>query len=172
MITEAVVCLVLHCSRCNTVHTDEDGGDVYHWTRDGIDKAFPAEPNLESLRNPDEEGWRRFGDRILCGDCQQWDENADQWREKGPLRGVEEAVAVRARLAYTRPDHVGRRSLAVDLLNHIDEGIPGSPIRYRGEQIWLHTTGQVEGWLRLFFEEAGLVEPADDDFEAADGSRG
>lgn len=41
------------------------------------------------------------------------------------------------------------RALAAELLDSMEAGeIPGSPIRYQGEEIWLHTTGQVEGWLR------------------------
>ncbi|MFD9950559.1 hypothetical protein ACFWYW_57475 [Nonomuraea sp. NPDC059023] len=55
--------------------------------------------------------------------------------------------------------------LAVALLDDIEDGkIPGSPIRYRGEEIWLHTTGQVEGWLRTRLEQAGLIQPVEDDW--------
>ncbi|MEU4224339.1 hypothetical protein AB0F17_08600 [Nonomuraea sp. NPDC026600] len=56
--------------------------------------------------------------------------------------------------------------LAYALLNDLDDGnLPGSPIRYHGEEIWLHTTGQVEGWLRAHLEKAGLIEPVEDNWE-------
>lgn len=49
------------------------------------------------------------------------------------------------------------------LLDDLDDGnLPGSTIRYRGEEIWLHTAGQVEGWIRTFFERKGF-ETSDDD---------
>jgi len=38
-----------------------------------------------------------------------------------------------------------------DLIDNMGD-IPGSAIRYNGEEIWLHTSGQVEGWLRGFME--------------------
>jgi hypothetical protein len=54
--------------------------------------------------------------------------------------------------------------LAQALLDDLEDGnLPGSPIRYRGEEVWLHTTGQVEGWLRTHLENAGLIEPAKDE---------
>jgi hypothetical protein len=57
-------------------------------------------------------------------------------------------------------------ALAQALLDDLDNGnLPGSPIRYRGEEIFLHTTGQVEGWLRTHLENADLIEAADDDWE-------
>ena len=56
--------------------------------------------------------------------------------------------------------------LARTLLDDIENGnLPGSPIRYRGEEIFLHTTGQVEGWLRAHLEKAGLIKPFDDVWE-------
>ncbi|MEV0382341.1 hypothetical protein [Nonomuraea sp. NPDC050643] len=56
--------------------------------------------------------------------------------------------------------------LARTLLDSIENGeLPGSPIRHQGEEIFLHTTGQVEGWLRTCLEKAGLIEPVEDDWE-------
>ncbi|MET9339236.1 hypothetical protein [Nonomuraea sp. NPDC003804] len=56
--------------------------------------------------------------------------------------------------------------LAQALLDDLEDGnLPGSPIRHRGEEVWLHTTGQVEGWLRTHLEAAGLIEPVEDVWE-------
>lgn len=159
MIIEAVDCLVLHCSRCNKPSGDEDEG-VNHWTSvRQIEKAFP-----EGKEGTD--GWRKIGDRYLCEDCHELDQDGEA-AEKGPLRGIDEAVAMHARLAYKQPDHSSRRAVAIELLDHLDaKGIPGSPIRHRGEEIWLHTTGQVEGWLRTYLENAGLVESVEAGFKS------
>lgn len=63
----------------------------------------------------------------------------------------------------------GAAALALALLDDIENGnLPGSPIRYRGEEIFLHTTGQVEGWLRTHLEKAGLIEAVEDDWEPED----
>lgn len=96
MITEIVACLVLHCDRCNKPSGDEDEGRVTHWKSHAeIAEAFP-----EGKEGPD--GWRRIGDRHLCGDC--CEETPDgAWVEKEPLRAIDEAIAVRARLDYQPP---------------------------------------------------------------------
>ena len=47
------------------------------------------------------------------------------------------------------------RALAAELLNSVGDGdIPGSAIRWSGHEIWVHTTGQVQGWLRDRLERA------------------
>lgn len=97
MVIETVACLVLRCSRCNKPCGNEDEGDgTFHWkTRAELAKAFP-----QGKEGPD--GWRRFGDRHLCGDCtEQTPDGA--WVEKGPLRAIDEATVVRARLDYQPP---------------------------------------------------------------------
>lgn len=60
---------------------------------------------------------------------------------------------------------IDARTLAAALLDDVEYGnLPGFPIRHQGEEIWLHTTGQVQGWLRTYLEKAGLIEA--DDFGA------
>lgn len=67
MITEAVICVILHCSRCNKAFRDDvedDFSGVMHW------------PNADAITNEfvkgagEYGGWRRFGDRFVCSRCQ------------------------------------------------------------------------------------------------------
>lgn len=54
-------------------------------------------------------------------------------------------------IAAVLPAHerMVREQVAHELTYSCADGdIPGSPIRHEGEEIWVHTTGQVEGWLR------------------------
>lgn len=167
MITEPADCIKLHCSRCNAVQVDEDERGVIHWGSVASIVAAFEQNDIEGVQ-----GWRCFKDRYVCIDCWDYDEETDTWAEK-PVSGIDEAVFLRARLAYKKPDHLGRKALAAELLDHVDDGIPGSAIRHHGYEIWLHTTGQVEGWLRTYLESAGLVEEVEDDFtpDAAGRSR-
>lgn len=42
------------------------------------------------------------------------------------------------------------------LIDELDHGsLPGSKIRWQGHEIWLHTTPQVEGWIRTYIEQGG-----------------
>ncbi|TDD31674.1 hypothetical protein E1287_25780 [Actinomadura sp. KC06] len=63
----------------------------------------------------------------------------------------------------TNPDETTiRRTMAAEILDRLDDGdIPGSPIRWQGHEIWVHTTGQVEGWLRTWLEREAITS-ADD----------
>lgn len=76
-----------------------------------------------------------------------------------------------ARETDVKPTKVATAALLAQvLLDSLDNGdLPGSPIRHRGEEIFLHTTGQVEGWLRTCLEKAGVLEPFDDSWEPAGG---
>lgn len=55
-----------------------------------------------------------------------------------------------------------RKQMAYELLNHLDDGgIPGTVIRWEGREIWIHTTGQVEGWLRAWLEHEAITSVSD-----------
>ncbi len=50
---------------------------------------------------------------------------------------------------------LGRKALADDLRDGLDNGeIPGSVIRWNGHEVWIHTTEQVDSWLRSRLEES------------------
>lgn len=87
MITETVMCLVLRCNRCNEPLIDTDETDqVIHWdNRADISKAFAENAKLH--------GWRQFGDRIVCDECQTDD---DEPCEREPLPPIDEAAINRA----------------------------------------------------------------------------
>jgi hypothetical protein len=48
-----------------------------------------------------------------------------------------------------------RRQLLVELFDQAEDGaIPGTVIRHDGYEVWIHTTGQVTGWLHTLQEQA------------------
>lgn len=56
-----------------------------------------------------------------------------------------------------------RRKTIVDMIDSADYGVmQGQHIPYRGEDIWIHTTGQVTAWLHEELEKAGGKVPEDD----------
>lgn len=107
MITEAVIRVVLHCSRCNTRFTDDfdDDNTLILWDPKELEETFPADSHL-----PDDDagGWKRLGDRVLCEDCWTYDDTADEPVEKPPLPAVEDAKLNRERAAYTSVEALGR----------------------------------------------------------------
>ena len=51
-------------------------------------------------------------------------------------------------------DEVPDKASLYGLLDELDYGnLPGSKVRWQGHEIWLHTTPQVEGWIRTFIEK-------------------
>lgn len=101
MITEAVIRVILHCSRCNTRFTDDfdDDNTLVLWDPKELAETFPAESHL-----PDDDacGWKRIGDRVLCEDCWTFDDTDDEApAEKAPLSAVEDAKLNRERAGYT-----------------------------------------------------------------------
>lgn len=55
-----------------------------------------------------------------------------------------------------------QKELAFAILNHLEDGhLPGTAIRWEGHEIWIHTTGQVEGWLRTWLEREEITSVSD-----------
>ncbi len=97
MIVEPAVCVLLHCSRCNTVLKDSETETEIHWQgQDDIKENFGKfGDDLDSYG-----GFRRFGDRYICEDCQTTDDDGN-WRERPePLTGTDEAKVLHAQLRY------------------------------------------------------------------------
>lgn len=89
-----------------------------------------------------------------CGDTQVFDH--PQHYAQVVLNTVEAdwEIAVRA-------DE--RRRTIVDMIDSVDYGVmQGQRIPYRGEDIWIHTTGQVTAWLYEELEKAGGKVPEDE----------
>lgn len=57
-----------------------------------------------------------------------------------------------------KPKPITAEQVICDLLEELEDdgNCPGSPIRHRGEEVWLHTTGQVGGWIRNYADQAGI----------------
>jgi hypothetical protein len=48
-----------------------------------------------------------------------------------------------------------RAELLAELFDQAEDGgIPGTVIRHDGHEVWIHTTGQVTGWLHTLYEKA------------------
>lgn len=98
-VLETVTRFIVHCSRCNTPFKDEDLNVTALWTQEEFEQAFPA----DFKDWDDAEGWIRIGDRILCFDCWEYDEeDTDDERrvECGPLPADKAGRVARDRLAY------------------------------------------------------------------------
>jgi hypothetical protein len=100
VIVETITCLILHCHRCNKPFrddSDDEYGGVYHWeTREGIAKEF-------NNRFGEYGGWRRFGDRYICGNCQISNGYADDLNAREvpePLPPLESDKVTRAQAEY------------------------------------------------------------------------
>lgn len=106
MILESVVCVVLHCSRCNVAFRDDSDDDysgTAHWDNpEAIAEQFNNEHNEYG-------GWRRFDDRYVCSDCQVShgdsagfadDPNAREAEE--PLPALEADKVTRTQAGYLR----------------------------------------------------------------------
>ncbi|WP_433364201.1 hypothetical protein [Streptosporangium sp. CA-115845] len=98
MITEPVLVLILHCSRCNKPFTDYETASIVYWpTREIAEAAFVGD-------GPD--GWAKVGDRYLCDGC--WHRNRDNAAvEAGPLRAIDDVVAIRERAGYASSTEIG-----------------------------------------------------------------
>ncbi len=49
----------------------------------------------------------------------------------------------------------GKAALLAELFDMAEDGdIPGTVIRHDGHEVWIHTTGQVTGWLHTLQEKA------------------
>jgi hypothetical protein len=118
VIVEPVVCVILHCSRCNTPWLDLESESPSLWT--GL--AEIAE-TFRKASGSDVGGWRRTpAERYLCEDCHIVERG--EVVEKPPLRPVEEAAVLRAQVEYARS--VGQVA-AYELLPPIPAEAPGWP---------------------------------------------
>jgi hypothetical protein len=107
VITEAVVRVILHCSRCNTRFTDdfEDLGAVILWDPKKVAETFS--PGREPW--DDVQGWVQIGGRVLCFDCWTWSEDDDEKAvELPPLSATEDAKLNRERAGYTSAEALER----------------------------------------------------------------
>lgn len=125
MILEPVSCLILHCARCNKAHADDDDGQgTIHWeSAEKIGEAFAERDDEEGVL-----GWFRLGDRFLCDNCTEWDEVAGEWREKEPLRPVDEAYVVREQLGYTQPGAIPQVRITKYLVSCLPQEHPDAPL--------------------------------------------
>lgn len=112
MITETIVCVILHCSRCNKAFRDDVADDysgVMHW------------PNPEAITNEFNKGlgeyggWRRFGDRFVCsrcqvsgGDSEGFADDPDARENPHPLPAAETDKVARAQAGYVSYAAVAR----------------------------------------------------------------
>jgi hypothetical protein len=67
MIVESVVCVLLHCSRCNRVFR-EDANDEWEGVAHFDTVADITDQFAKGLGEYG--GWRKFGDRFVCSRCQ------------------------------------------------------------------------------------------------------
>lgn len=104
MITEAVIRVILHCSRCNAPFADDeyDAGTIL-WTQDELAKHFPKDFSDWD----DVQGWIRLGDRVVCFACWDYaDDDEDARVEKPALPAAEAAKVNRAQAVYPAAEHV------------------------------------------------------------------
>lgn len=93
MILEPITGVQLHCSRCNTIFQDPETETDAYW--------HDADEVRESFRDlGDCCGWRRFGDRIVCKECQTTDTDGDLCERPEPLPPGEEDKVLRAQMRY------------------------------------------------------------------------
>jgi hypothetical protein len=96
VIVEPVVCVILHCSRCNTPYLDSETDAPAHW--DGLTRIA----DVFRMARQDVNGWRRTSsdERYLCEVCHIV-EGAEAV-EKPPLPAIDEALVIRAQSEYAR----------------------------------------------------------------------
>lgn len=161
MILEPITGVQLHCSRCNTIFQDPETETDAYW-RD-------ADEVRESFRDlGDCCGWRKFGDRIVCKECQTTDADGDPCERPDPLPAGEEDKVLRAQMRYmltpspaNPPRHVGysmsamlqllddirqrvadAREFAADLIEQLRDQGPAS----RNPYVQQHTLWTPENW--------------------------
>ncbi|GAA3958318.1 hypothetical protein GCM10023085_45940 [Actinomadura viridis] len=102
MILEPTLRVILHCSRCNRPFEDDDyEGSRVLWTKEEVDKFFPAD-DCEDVQ-----GWIRIEGRIVCRDCWTYkDEDEDERIEKPPLPAADADKVARAQASYPHYDTV------------------------------------------------------------------
>jgi hypothetical protein len=94
MILEPQVRVILHCDRCNKPFTDDDDAPILWVGQNAIDEAF--------AESADVCGWRIFGNRFICLECQIFDhEEAAMVEDPELLSPIEAAVIVRAQALQT-----------------------------------------------------------------------
>lgn len=93
---ESVVCVILHCSRCNDWMRNDESESPVHWDSPAeVDREF----NREGLINVF--GWRRFKNRYICYDCQSFDdESGDPIENPAPLSAAEVDEIAREQASY------------------------------------------------------------------------
>lgn len=105
MIVEPVVCMILHCSRCNTPWLDNESESPALWS--GLAEVAETfkRAAIRHTFGSDVGGWRRTpNERYLCEDCHIVER--DEVVEKPPLSAIDEAKVLRAQTEYAR--QVGR----------------------------------------------------------------
>ena len=103
MIVEPVVCVILHCSRCNTPFLDGETEAPAYW--DGLTLIAGVFRQARTPFGSDVNGWRRTPDeRYLCEECHVVEGGSVV--EKPPLPAIDEAKVRRAHMEYER--NVGR----------------------------------------------------------------
>lgn len=94
MILESISGVHLHCSRCNTIfQSPEDEANAFWPDVDAVKDAF--HDGLSDCC-----GWRQFGDRIVCKECQTTDADGDPCERPEPLPAGEEDRVLRAQMRY------------------------------------------------------------------------
>lgn len=104
MIVESIVQVILHCSRCNArfrEDANDEWNDLCHWdSREDIAEQF-------NKGFGEYGGWRRFGDRYVCGGCQisnGYADDPDAREAPEPLPSAEADKVARAQAGYARDD--------------------------------------------------------------------
>lgn len=100
MIIESIVQAILHCSRCNARFRDDANDEwagTYHWdSREAITRQFDNAFGEHG-------GWRRFGDRYVCGNCQisnGYGDDVNARETPEPLPAAEADKVARAHAQY------------------------------------------------------------------------
>jgi hypothetical protein len=93
MILEPISGVHLHCSRCNTTFQDPESESDAYWS-----DADSIKENFHGLG--DCCGWRKFGDRIVCKECQTTDADGDLCERPEPLPPGEEDRVLRTQMRY------------------------------------------------------------------------
>ncbi|TDD97581.1 hypothetical protein [Actinomadura rubrisoli] len=120
MITEAVIRVILHCSRCNTPFVDDDvaPGAPILWAPTELVEVFPSDMNEWD----DVQGWMRVGARVLCPGCWRSDREDALPTEITALPAVDAANVVREQTGYTSVEALERVFYNVRKRPGLDDG--------------------------------------------------